>query len=86
MVREIDEELGCIIDPQTVTPMPTLIDSSSIIEGIPRFTLVYQRTVSQTVTPSNQELTFEWVSKSEFSSLNLAPNIAALREQILALI
>lgn len=86
LVREIEEELGCVIDPETIASVPSLIDTTAVFNGIPRCTLVYQRTQSPTVAPARQELDFSWVTPEEFSQLDLAPNITPLREQILGLV
>ncbi len=87
LAREISEELGCQIDPTTVAPLPILIDSTTIFDGIPRLTLFYEQTdAALRHNPRQLELDYAWVTPNEFASLTLGPNIAPMREAIIRLL
>ncbi len=84
LAREISEEIDLAIEPTNISPLPTFIDSTSIFDGIPRLTLLYEYT-SDTLqaSPQHLELNYKWVEPGELTDLLLAPNIAPMREFIL---
>lgn len=85
LVREVNEEIGLAIAATDIAPVPIFIDSTSIFERIPRFTLLYEHlNNSITINPTNLELRFKWVTADEFSALQLAPNIVPMRSALLA--
>lgn len=87
LVREISEEIDQEISPHSIQSVPSIINSTAIFDGIPRLTLVYTLIESAPkLMPSRLELDFKWVSLEGFASLNLAPNIAPMREDILRML
>lgn len=83
LAREISEELGCQVGPTAVMPLPTLIDSATVFDGIPRLTLFYEQVAGAVrLTPRRVELDYRWVTLEELSTLPLGPNIDSMRQAI----
>lgn len=86
LVRELYEEVGCIIEASSISPLPIYIDTTGVIDGIPRLTLLYEKAdYTARLEPSQQELGYRWVSSLEFDTLELAPNISPMRSIVTSL-
>jgi len=87
LVREISEEIGYEIEASAVSSLPSIIESTSVFEGVPRLTLVYEQTsLAPRFTPQRRELDYKWITPNELTTLPLAPNIAPMRKSIIRLL
>lgn len=86
IVRELLEELAVTIDASFIPEQPQFVGVSGPLDGLPRTTLYFVlKGGHPTVNPQALELSYRWVTKAELETLNVRPNIATMRTQLLDL-
>ncbi len=86
IIRELEEELGVVINPSFIHEQPSFVGVSGAFKGLPRVTMYYVlKSGHPSINPKAVELTYRWVTKSDLETLNLRPNIATVRAQLLDL-
>lgn len=85
IVRELEEELEITIDATFIPEQPTFVGVSGAFKGLPRVTLYFVLQAGHPpVEPNAVELQYRWASKEELTTLNLRPNIATVRAELIA--
>ena len=85
IVRELEEEIGVTLDSSFLPAQPQFVSVSSIIRRLPRVTLYFVVSPEHPeISPTVAELPYRWVTKQELQQLELRPNVASVRDQLLA--
>lgn len=86
LVREIFEELGTKISIEQIPEQPSFVGIGGAFSGIPRVTIYYRVEITDTEFDNASELSHRWVTADELKDIELGPNIAVSRNELLKLL
>ena len=82
LIRELEEEIGITPPLDSISEEPLFVSVGGAIRGIPRVTLFYNLSVTETFAPHNMELSFKWADGEALASTRFGPNIEIVRSKI----